>query len=278
MRRCLAMLLVCLATGLAGMNCAWALRFSSSFSNIMVTARPGQTLTNAFQMTLADGEPTTHFRSHVEDFWRSEDGSQSFYRPPGTPGNPSRSCAAWVEVNPVEAAVKGGEVLTVRVTVTVPADAHPGGYWCVLTVDELPDPLAAPEGVGIQFRTSVSTGIFVGLQPLDPHARILAIDTRPDRIDVKLRNEGNCPLHVSGRFEFLKPGGGEPIAVAPIEAAFVLPEPVNTRILSAPLPDVTALPSGAYLVRAVLDIGLDYYLGVQREMVIARDHAPTAAP
>jgi hypothetical protein len=271
-------LLACLATGLAGVNSAWALRFSSSFNNIMITARPGQTLTNVFQMTLAEGEPTTHFRSHIEDFWRSEDGSQSFYRLPGTPGNPSRSCAAWVQINPVEAAVKGGETLTVRVTTSVPADAPAGGYWCVLTVDELPDPLAAPEGVGIQFRTSVSTGIFVGIPPLDRHARILAIDTRPDRIDVKLRNEGNCPLHVSGRFEFLKPGGGEPIAVVPLDTVFVLPEPINTRILSARLPEVETLPSGTYLVRAVLDIGLDYYLGVQREMVLDRDHAPAAAP
>ncbi len=48
-----------------------------------------------------------------------------------------------------------------RLTVSVSPEAVPGGYWCVLTVDELPDPLAVKEGVGIHFMASVSVGVFV---------------------------------------------------------------------------------------------------------------------
>jgi len=53
----------------------------------------------------------------------------------------------------------------VRITAAVPRAATPGGYWCVLTVDQLPDPLASDEGVDMRFAASVSTGIFLYLDP-----------------------------------------------------------------------------------------------------------------
>ena len=43
------------------------------------------------------------------------------------------------------------------------SETKPGGYWCVLTVDELPDLLATTEGVGIRFMASVSIGVFVSV-------------------------------------------------------------------------------------------------------------------
>ena len=37
-----------------------------------------------------------------------------------------------------------------------------------------------------------------------------------------------------------------------------------------------AAEPGRYLVRAILDIGIDHYLGVQKEMEIGRDSAAAA--
>jgi hypothetical protein len=54
----------------------------------------------------------------------------------------------------------------------------------------------------------------------------------------------------------------------------VLPEPFNSTTLSVPLRDKQILPSGRYLVRAILDIGADYYLGAQKEMLVSREAKP----
>src|SRR5947207_8915714 len=73
--------------------------FSATLTSIKVNARPGQVLTRQFQLTMDRDQARTHFRAKVEDWWRSEDGRQSFYREPGTLRH---SCAPWASVNPVE--------------------------------------------------------------------------------------------------------------------------------------------------------------------------------
>jgi hypothetical protein len=265
---------VVLMIGNAG--AARAIDFRATMDPIKIDARPGQVISRSFQLTLAKEEQHTQFKVHVEDWWRSEDGRQSFYRAPGTL---ARSCAPWVKLNPVEAGVEPGGTLDVRVTVAVPADVKPGGYWCALTLDEVPDPLkATPEGVGVRFLASISTGIFVSIGPLERSARITEVQVLPDQATLKLRNDGNCPLGVEGRFEFIRPGETTPTAVAPFPRATLLPEPINTALFTAKLPDATKLPSGRYLVRAIFDIGLDHYLGGQKELRISRETSASLPP
>jgi hypothetical protein len=142
----------------------------------------------------------------------------------------------------------------------------------VLTIDQVPDPLAAPTGVGIQFLASVSVGIFVNLAPVDRAARIEGVEIGAERAMVRLRNAGNTPLAVEGRFEFYPPGGGATtVATVPLPRTTLLLDPAPTRQIAAQLPDATTLPSGRYLVRVVLDIGLDRYLGAQKEMEVRRE-------
>jgi hypothetical protein len=160
-----------------------------------------------------------------------------------------------------------------RLTVKVPSEVEPGGYWCVLTVDELPDPLAVSEGVGIRFMTSVSVGVFVYVGDQQRAAEIIGVDVLNDSAVVKLRNDGNTPLGIEGRFEFIRPGATEPTAVATLVRGTLLTQPILTGLFSVKLPDATLLPSGRYMVRAIIDYGVDHYIGTQREMKIER-HAP----
>ena len=252
---------------LAGSGTSWALDFRSTFSSIKIHGRPGQVVNRHFQLTLAEDERRTQFKIYVEDWWQSEDGRQSFYRELGTV---RRSCGFWVSVNPVETAVEPGGTLDVRVTISIPDNVEPGGFWSVLTVDEVPDPLTNPPGVGVRFVASVSIGIFVFIEPVDLAARITEIRILADEASVQLRNEGNAPLRVEGRFEFIPVGEDDPLAVALIPQRTLLPQPIRTGIFTAKLPDVSVLPAGRYLVRAILDIGLDHYIGVQKEMEIHR--------
>jgi len=241
--------------------------FTAALASMKVQARPGQVVTRRFDLTLDKDQQRTFFKAHVEDWWRSEDGVQSFYAAPGTL---KRSCGNWVSLNPGESAVEPGQTLSVRVTVNVSTDAEPGGYWCVLTLDEVPDPLTAAENVGVKFVASISTGIFIYIDPVNRAAEIVDVVLQPGAASVKLRNTGNAPLGVEGRFEFVRPGESTPVATASIPRGSLLTEPVSTAVFTADLPAVSVLPPGHYLVRAVLDIGLDHYIGVQRELDIKR--------
>ena len=92
-----------------------------------------------------------------------------------------------------------------------------------------------------------------------------------DSAVVKLRNDGNTPLGIEGRFEFIKPGATEPTAVVTLTRGTLLTQPIVTGLFSVKLPDAALLPSGRYLVRAIIDYGVDHYIGTQREMNIERD-------
>ena len=252
---------------LAACSPVYATSFTATLTSIRITARPGEVQTREFRLTLDKGQLKTRFKAHMEDWWRSEDGTQSFYREPGTL---TRSCGRWVTLNPVEVELLPGETMTIRLTVTASSEAEPGGYWCVLTVDEIPDPLAVLEGVGIRFMASVSVGVFVNVGEQRRAVEITAVEILNDSAVVKLRNDGNTPLAIEGRFEFVKPGATEATAVVPLIRNLLLTQPILTGAYSAKLPDEAVLPSGRYLVRAIIDYGVDHYIGTQREMDVVR--------
>jgi hypothetical protein len=260
---------VCAVAVLAGsLRPAAAVSLRASFTPIRVTARPGQVLTTAYELKVDDGEPTAHFKVEVQDWWRSEDGQQSFY---AAAGSLSRSCGNWVTINPRESAVAGGDSLHVRLSISVPADVKPGGYWCALSVDEQPDPLApANDAVAVKFLASVSTGIYVNVNPIERAVDITSIDLVDDHLLARVTNTGNAPVAVEGRFEFLEPERRQQVATVALPRNVLLTEPVVTGSYAVLLPDAVALPSGRYVVRLVLDIGLDHYIAVQRLLEIKR--------
>jgi hypothetical protein len=247
--------------------------FSATLTSIKVSARPGQVITRQFQLTLDGDQARSRFKAKVEDWWRSEDGQQSFY---GAPGTLRRSCARWTSLNPVESNVEPGGTLVVRITVTVPRELVPGGYWCALTVDEVPDPLASSAGVGVRFAASVSTGIFLYVDPVERDASILDLKIDSTRIAVKVRNQGNAPLGIEGRLQFFVPGSSIPAATIDLPRTTVLTEPFVDGELSGLLPSATALPSGRYVVRAILDIGADHDIGAEREITLTRASSSNA--
>jgi hypothetical protein len=245
------------------------LSFQATLDAIKITARPGQVATRQFRLTLDGDQRPTQFKARVEDWWRSVDGKQSFYAAAGTL---QRSCGEWVTINPVESTVQPGDTLTIRLTVSMPVEVQSGGFWCALTVDEVPDPLeAAGEDVGVKFVASVSTGIFVYVEPVERHAAIVGIQLLEGETRVQVRNDGNSPLAIEGRVEFFRPEASTPVAQAELGRRTVLTEPSREGILTAKLPAADVLPPGRYRVRAVLDFGADHYIGAEREIDLLRE-------
>ena len=68
---------------------------------------------------------------------------------------------------------------------------------------------------------------------------------------------------------------GGPIRVI-VPRGGVFPEPIRTRALYAPLPNAQSLPSGRYRMRVVMGVGLDHYVGVEKEMDLKRDSVPVS--
>jgi len=248
------------------------LSFQATLESIKVDAQPGQVVTRQFKLTLDQGQPETRFRARVEDWWRSEDGTQSFY---GEPGTLRHSCARWVSLNPVESSVGAGGTLVIRISVAVPVEMANGGYWCALTVDEILDPREVQTGVGVRFVASVSTGIFINVGEVERSARILDLQVGPHQAFVKLRNEGNAPVGIDGRLEFYAAGATAPTATAVVPRGTLLTEPSVDGTLICRLPPESDLPSGRYRVRAILDYGAPHYIGAEREVEVVRA-SPTA--
>jgi hypothetical protein len=243
-----------------------AVSFHFSPANITVQARPGEVVNRTLSVTLAPDSPTTHFKTRVEDWWRSEDNERTFYAKAGTI---ARSCAPWCTVNPVESPVQPGKTLTVKLSIRVPDDVKSGGYWAALTVDEVPDPTRPkPSGVSMVFRASLSVGIYVEIPSATRAARITGVQVKDGRVSVTIVNEGDTPVRVTGTFEFYKPGEHKPVATAQIGGEPLLPEPINKCTFAAALPDASKLPPGRYRVRVVMDAGLDHLMGAEKDMDI----------
>lgn len=264
----------CLLTCPAYAQTPGGLSFQATLESIRVDARPAQVITRQFRLTLDRNQRETHFRARIEDWWRNEDGSQSFY---AEPGKLRHSCGRWVSLNPVESSVKPGETLVIRLTISVPVEMASGGYWCALTVDEIPDPKDVPSGVGVRFVASVSTGIFVNVGRIERAARILDLGLRQNGVFVRVRNEGNTPLGIEGRFEFFAAGAQEPSATLMIPRTTVLTEPSPDGVLQVRLPAAPELPSGQYRVRAILDYGAPHYIGAEGELSVVRGVAQTGS-
>ena len=251
------------------------LSFQATLDAIKITVQPGQVATRQFRLTLDRDQRPTQFKARVEDWWRSEDGKQSFY---ATPGTLQRSCGEWVSINPVEATVQPGDTLTIRITVSMPVEVQSGGFWCALTVDEVPNPLeAAGEGVGVRFVASLSTGIFVNVEPVRREASIVGLEVGREAASVSLRNDGNAPLAIEGRIEFFASGASTPLSSLTLSRRTVLTEPSRNAVMSAALPGADVLPAGRYRVRVVLDIGTDHYIGAEREVDFVRQGSPERA-
>lgn len=241
--------------------------FTATLSSIRITATPGQVVTRHFELTLGADEPPTVFDAAVQDWWRSVDGNQTFYAPAG---RVARSCSPWVTLNPVEAAVAGGATLHVRVSVAVPQEVASGGHWCALTLNEIPDPAAATEGIQMQFLASLSVGIYVYIEPVERVITIEDVEMSGDTARIHVRVDGNTPVAIEGRLEFLTGDRNVTAAVLPLPRTTILIEPARVGIIAAALPDTRTLPSGRYLVRVLLDIGLDHYIGVESTIELKR--------
>ena len=276
-----AALVAMLLASVAGQNDAAHAQsqFAGTFAPIRTWAKPGEVLARELRLQLVKsvtGQPL-RFKAYSQDFWMSADGRSTGY---GDPGKVKNSCSNWVTVDPVTQEVAPGGDLLVRVSIAVPAGTAPGGYWCAVSIDEQMDPRrkALLGGSGMVLFASFSNAVYVFVAPLQLDAKIKKLDIDSENASVTVQSLANSPLLVEGHLEFLREGVATPVAQVELGRRVLLPEPYGSVMTEAPLPPLDQLPDGDYLVKVVLDVGLDHLLGAQSKRAIKHAPAPPAAP
>lgn len=173
----------------------------------------------------------------------------------GEAGHHPHSIAAWTTATPLTFNLPGGAAKDVNYTIDVPHDTHPGTYWSVLFFES--ETQRAPEAQqGFNITTVVRVGhiiyVTVGQPTLEGSIAGIRYDAAsgPGALRITFQNSGDGLLRLNGRIE-VRTLQGELVQTLALEGEASFPG--ATHDLVAPLKE--PLPSGEYVVLAVLDYG-----------------------
>lgn len=185
--------------------------------------------------------------------WTIERGGKIGFYKPGTFAN---SACAWLTYSPVEETIRPGDTHSIRVTISVPADATPGDHLAVLFVEPRGDNLKLAQSqkqVRMKFRLAAIFYIMVpqltqkaSLENLRAEAGEKAVIVTPT-----FKNEGNSRVRPVCSIKVVDQAGVVVVEKSNIES---LPVLANSEI-DSPLQIDKALPEGSYTLRYRVDFG-----------------------
>jgi hypothetical protein len=232
------------------------LSFSVSPMISDLTIAPGSTHTGLIAVSdnVPAGTPTVNVKATIKD-WTLDNYGHPVYSDPGTtPG----SCASWLQLTPIELALKGGPPSLVRYTITVPPDAQ-GSYHCIVFFTTTPLENFA-KGASANICAMIGNTIYVQVGPPVKRAKITDIELTAKTVTVTVENTGSSYVRLGGAVK-ITDSAGKLLQQVDIPADAVLPGANSTRIVPIDLNSVLA--SGAYTVTALLDYGGQALLGAR---------------
>ncbi|HEX8736560.1 MAG TPA: hypothetical protein VF721_14615 [Pyrinomonadaceae bacterium] len=209
----------------------------------------------------------------LNDWGITPDGLVEFYKANTQP----RSASSWIIYSPAETTVTPGNVHSIRVTISVPADAAAGDHLAALIVEERPDSIKLNQNarqVVVHYRMASVFYIKVGKLVRRGSLENLQARVSPKGILVTptLKNEGNSVLRPTASLKIFD-AEGKPVA----ECAEIEPLPVlaNSSLSQATLLE-KELPPGVYTVKYKVDFqdGSRATEGVTDFTVKERDKKP----
>ncbi len=202
--------------------------------SIKIDARPGEVVNRDFKLHLAATGSQVHFKSRAEDWWASEDGSQSFYRRAGTlprslrpldlpEPRRDRRCARWRPQYPGDRGHPRGMPGPAATGASSPSTRFPTRSTIRREWRSISKPPSRWESSST-WRPSCATP--KSARSRSPKARRVS----------RCAPAGNTPVGAEGRVEFLPLGGprsgqASPVATAIVPRATVLLDPAPCRIL-----------------------------------------------
>lgn len=142
----LLLILVLLVVGLfSAQHSAYALTVSPAIIELSVD--PGQTITKEITLFNETGVSIQLFAT-TQDFEAAGEGGQPKFLPKAVPSNEA-SASNWVTVSPSQIVVEPGKFVKTQFTVTVPANADPGGHYLAVFWGIQPPVISGPAAVAI---------------------------------------------------------------------------------------------------------------------------------
>jgi P pilus assembly chaperone PapD len=228
--------------------------------------QPGTSETNVIEVRNQGSEPT-RISVHAEDWTMDRKGDVSFSRAGGDP----RSLANWLQLNPVDFRLDPGQARQIRYSLTVPAEAKDGGYRAAIAMEGLPMPneASAKRKMTLRGRIVVMTYATVGSPEIKAQFQDfqVAAGLRGISFKLTLANEGDVHFRLNRSWITVRNSRGEEVQRVEVPDIPVLPG--ATRELEFKKEDL-ALPRGAYLAEAVLDVGKVDFLGRKNSFTVGR--------
>ena len=209
------------------------------------------------------GQVATQIRVTISDWSLTRSGDMLFLRP----GSGTWGCGSWLKVNPTEFALAPGSVELVRYTMGVPASTREGGYHCSIVFETLPPPKEQlTQATGVVNLVRMVTTLYVTVGSPEIRARIQRLEMSASgggrkpgyEIVTEFVNEGTTQYRVSGELDLLD-AGGKTVRKFEYKSFPVLPGVLR----EARFPVEDGLPEGAYLIRAIIDVGARERLGAE---------------
>jgi hypothetical protein len=186
----------------------------------------------------------------VNDWGITLDGRVEFYKA----NSRVASASSWIVYSPAETTVTPGNIHSIRVTVSVPADAAPGDHLAALIVEERPDSIKTNQNsrqVVVRYRMASIFYIKVGKLTKRGSLENLQAEVSPKGIIVTptLKNDGNTVLRPTASVKVFDSEGKSVAELPEIEPLPVLGKSVvsQTALLEK------ELPPGVYTVKYKVD-------------------------
>jgi hypothetical protein len=227
--------------------------------------KQGEKGTDVIKLTNSGTKPV-RLRVSIEEWTVDERGNPVFARPSGT----AYSCAAWIQVNPLDFRIDPGQTREIRYSLAVPAGIPDGGYRAAIVFQTMADvkPGEPIKKVSIQGRIAVILYERVGAPAISGRIEGLRAKARADGIDFTLDIANGGPVHFRTKGKVvLKDETGRTAVELSLPDAPVLQG--IRRVLEVPYNG--PLAKGTYTVLAVLDIGMKDRIGAQTTLSLSED-------
>ena len=186
----------------------------------------------------------------LNDWNITENGQVEFYKA----GTKPNSACSWIVYSPAEKTVAPGTIHSIRVTISVPADAAPGDHLASLIVEERPDNLKlAQNSRQIVVRYRMASMIYIKVGQLEKRGTLenLQAENSPQGIVVTptLKNEGNSVIRPTASIKIVDANGNAVAEFADFEPLPVL----GKSIVSQAMLVEKQLSPGTYTVKYKID-------------------------
>lgn len=234
---------------------AWAQGESIALApaRVELEMQPGTEMTVVvnldYRASNADAKPARIVAS-LNDWNILGNGQVEFYKAGAQPN----SACSWIVYSPAEKIVAPGTTHSIRVTISVPADAAPGDHLAALIVEERPDNIKLVQNsrqIVVRYRMASMFYVKVGrLEKRGTLENLLAeISPKGILVTPTLKNDGNSMIRPTASIKIFDAAGNAVVDLADVEP---LPVLAKSSVSQTTLIEKRLLP-GTYTVKYKID-------------------------